>query len=280
MIWRGKNFNFDFADDRALVMGVLNVTPDSFSDGGKFAEPMAAETRAFEMAAQGADLIDIGGESTRPGATPVSAEEELRRVLPVIERLVALKFPLPISIDTYKARVAREVLSAGAAIVNDISAGNDPEMFGVVRDADAGLILMHMLGTPQTMQKNPQYGEVVGEIVEVLSARLQAARDAGIAGERLAVDPGLGFGKTVEHNLEIIARLGELRGLGCPILSGPSRKSFVRKTVGETPVAVLGGTMAAVATSVLNGARIVRVHDVEVIVPMTKLLAQFRKREG
>jgi len=260
-------------------MGVLNVTPDSFSDGGKFVGVDRAVEHAQEMARAGADIIDIGGESTRPGAVPVGAEEELRRILPVVERLSVERgasgtsshqSPVTISIDTTKAVVAEKALGAGAWIVNDISALRfDPRMVDVVRDAGAGLVLMHMQGTPPTMQHAPQYDDVVAEVRAFLAERIAFAEARGLKKSQIAVDPGIGFGKTVEHNLQLLARLEELTSLGCPVLVGPSRKSFIGKVLAPPGAGAgrdaddrLWGTVAIVAWAVTRGARIVRVHDV------------------
>jgi dihydropteroate synthase len=250
-------------------MGILNVTPDSFSDGGRFTDTDRAVAHAEAMAAQGADLLDIGGESSRPGSEPVPAEEELRRVIPVIRRL-AKRLRIPISIDTTKASVARAALSEGAAIINDISALQaDPEMIRTAVETGGAVVLMHMQGRPKTMQDQPAYRDVVREIRDFLTGRVAAAREGGIPSERIAVDPGIGFGKTLPHNLEILRRLSELDSLGLPVLVGPSRKSFIG-TVLDLPVEErLEGTAAAVAAAVLNGARILRVHDVE---PMRRVV--------
>jgi len=247
-------------------MGVLNVTPDSFSDGGKFLDVDAAVQHARDMARAGADIVDIGGESTRPGAAPVSADEELRRVLPVIEHLQDLL----VSVDTTRAAVAEKSLAAGARIVNDISALRfDARMADVVRDAGAGVVLMHMQGTPQTMQQSPAYENVVAEVRSFLAERIAFAESRGLKKTQIAVDPGIGFGKTVAHNLQLLARLGELHSLGCPIAVGTSRKSFLGKVLaagegerGSEADARLWGTAATVAWSVAQGARVVRVHDV------------------
>ena len=258
---------------RTLVMGILNVTPDSFSDGGKFFTRESALERARQLIREGADIIDIGGESTRPGAEPVPAAEELSRVIPVI-RAIRQESSVPISIDTYKATVAEAALDAGANIVNDISALRfDPQMVKVVARARVPVVLMHMLGEPRTMQQNPVYTDVVREIKEFLGERIAFARAHGI--EKIIIDPGIGFGKTVAHNLEILRRLSELKELGCPILIGTSRKSFIGKLGGteEHPLPVqerLEGTIASNVIAVLNGAQIVRVHDVAV---MKKALA-------
>lgn len=250
---------------RTLVMGILNVTPDSFSDGGRFFSLESAVAHARQLIREGADIIDVGGESTRPGAEPVPAEEELRRVLPVI-RAIRKEFSVPISIDTYKAIVAEAALAAGANIVNDISALRfDPQMVEVVAHARVPIVLMHMLGTPQTMQQNPVYTDVVREIKEFLGERIAFARAHGI--REIIIDPGIGFGKTVAHNVEILRRLSELKDLGCPILIGTSRKSFIGKLGGteENPLPIserLEGTIASNVIAVLHGAQIVRVHDV------------------
>jgi dihydropteroate synthase len=258
---------------RTLVMGILNVTPDSFSDGGRFFALERAVEHARRLTAEGADILDIGGESSRPGAQPVPEEEELRRVVPVI-RAIRQESAVPISVDTYKAAVAEAALEAGANIVNDISALRfDPRMVTVVARARVPVVLMHMLGEPRTMQQNPVYTDVVREIKEFLAERIAFARAHGI--ERILIDPGIGFGKTVEHNIEILRRLGELRGLGCPLLIGTSRKSFIGRLGSTTaePLPIherLEGTIASTVIAVLNGAQIVRVHDVA---PMKRALA-------
>ena len=256
---------FQWDSSRALIMGVLNVTPDSFSDGGKFLNVDKAVAHAREMARAGADIIDVGGESTRPGAEPVSLEEELRRVLSVVERLQ----DLVVSVDTTKAAVAEQALAAGARVVNDISALRfDPRMVNVVRDAGAGVVLMHMQGTPQTMQQTPRYKDVVAEVSSFLAERIAFAKAQGLKKSQIAVDPGIGFGKTVEDNLRLLARLDDFSSLGCPVLVGTSRKSFIGKvlaTPGDGPRMAderLWGTAATVAWSVGHGARILRVHDV------------------
>jgi dihydropteroate synthase len=252
-------------------MGVLNVTPDSFSDGGKFLGVDRAVEHAREMARAGADMIDIGGESTRPGAAIVSAEEELRRVLPVIERLQ----DLVVSVDTTKAVVAEKALAAGARIVNDISALRfDSRMADVVRDAGAGVVLMHMQGTPQTMQRGPRYADVVTAVRSFLAERIVFAESHGLKKSQIAVDPGTGFGKTVAHNLRLLARLGEFGALGCALLVGTSRKSFIGKVLGpghETDER-LWGTAATVAWAVAQGARVVRVHDVAEMADVVRMV--------
>jgi dihydropteroate synthase len=245
-----------------LVLGIVNVTPDSFSDGGQFASPEAAISHGLKLAELGADLLDVGGESTRPGAAPVPLDEELRRVVPVVRGLTE-RTSVPLSIDTYKAETARQALAAGAHVVNDVTALGDPGMAAVVRDSGAGLILMHMQGTPATMQLNPTYGDVAAEVARFLEARLQAAADLGIAGVRVALDPGAGFGKTVEHNLELLARLEELQRLGRPVCLGVSRKGFLGKLLGRPKGEHLAGSLAAVCHALGRGAaQIVRVHDV------------------
>jgi dihydropteroate synthase len=249
--------------ERTLVMGVLNVTPDSFSDGGAYLEPGAAAERALEMQAQGADLIDLGGESTRPGSDPVSAEAELARVLPVLERLRG-RLRVPLSIDTQKAVVAQAALEAGAEIVNDVSAlRTNPALGEVVRRARAGLILMHMRGVPKAMQRRPFARDVMRDVARGLREALARARQAGIPRARIVLDPGIGFGKSVEQNCEILARLPELAGLGYPLLVGTSRKSFLSALVEDAPEqARIWATAASVVAAVLGGAHLVRVHDV------------------
>ena len=248
--------------ERVLIMGVLNVTPDSFSDGGRYPDVAAAVARAEAMEADGADLLDIGGESSRPGAQPVSLEEELARVLPVVSALAG-RVRVPISVDTTKAEVARRALDAGAAVINDISAlRGDPGMADVVARSRAGLVLMHMQGTPAMMQDHPAYASVVEEVGDFLQARVDAAVSAGIDRERIAVDPGIGFGKTGEQSLALMGGLAAFLSLGRPIVIGPSRKSFVGAVL-ERPVHEREwGTAAAVAAGVLQGAHVVRVHSV------------------
>jgi len=265
---------------RTCVMGILNVTPDSFSDGGRFYDPDAALAQGERMAAEGADLIDIGGESTRPFAEPIPVAEEIRRVVPVIAAL-SRRTAVPISIDTTKAEVARRALAAGASMVNDISGlQHDPELARAAAEAGAPLVLMHMRGEPRTMQVDPRYDDLLGEIRDHLSRAVARAETMGVDRSRLVVDPGIGFGKTPAHNLELIRRLAEFAGLGLPLLVGPSRKSFIRRLVkppevkdipAELPV-VETGTQAAVAAAVMNGAHIVRVHDVAATVATVKVV--------
>jgi dihydropteroate synthase len=246
---------------RPAVMGIVNVTPDSFSDGGRFLDPDAAVAHGLALVAAGADVLDVGGESTRPGATPVAEHDERDRVLPVVARLAA-EVAVPISVDTRKAAVADAALAAGATVVNDVAAGDDPDMLAVVAAADAGLVLMHMQGDPRTMQDAPAYGDVVAEVGDFLVDRVARARAAGIADGALCVDPGFGFGKTAAHNLALLARLDELVGrVDVPVLVGTSRKSFIGAVLGDAPLARDDGTLAAVVWAVDRGARVVRVHD-------------------
>jgi len=265
-------------------MGILNVTPDSFSDGGAFDDVERAVAHAREMAVAGADIIDIGGESTRPGAAPVSEEEEIRRVVPVIERLVAdgmtvttatsnRQSPIIISVDTTKAAVAERALAAGARVINDISALRfDARMAEVVAAGGAGVVLMHMQGTPQTMQIAPCYTDVVAEVRAFLAERIAFAESRGIKKSQIAIDPGIGFGKSVEHNLTLLRHLEQFGALGCPMLVGASRKSFIGKTLGREPHERLAGSLAVAAWAVAHGARIVRVHDVAATVDVMRMV--------
>ncbi len=259
--------------ERPAVMGIVNVTPDSFSDGGRFLDPDAAIAHGLALVEEGADLLDVGGESTRPGAEPVGEDEELRRVLPVVEGLAAVG--VPVSIDTSKAAVAAAALAAGATVVNDVAAGADPEMFAVVAAASAGLVVMHMQGEPRTMQHDPHYDDVVVEVGDFLLDRLAAARGAGIPTAALCADPGLGFGKTVAHNVALLTRLGDLVGrVDVPVLVGPSRKSFIARLIGDDRVETLDdGTLATAVWAVDQGARIVRVHDAAAAADALRLLA-------
>ena len=245
------------------LMGVVNVTPDSFSDGGHYLDADAAVAHGLELEAEGAQILDVGGESTRPGAAPVSAEEELRRVLPVIEGLVAAGARAQISIDTSKAMVAAAALDAGATFVNDVTAlRGDPAMAELVGASGADCCLMHMLGEPRTMQRDPRYGDVVGEVRAFLEERLAFAVAAGIDEQRIMLDPGIGFGKTVAHNLELLARLEELVAIGRPVIVGPSRKAFLGRLTGRPVDQRLAGTIAACVVAYAHGARVFRVHDV------------------
>ena len=253
-------------------MGILNVTPDSFSDGGAFLAPEAAVTQALAMEAAGAGLIDIGGESTRPGASPVSVEEELHRILPVLQPL-ATQLRIPISVDTSKAEVADAALRAGACLINDVTAlRGDPAMAGVVARHRAGIILMHMRGSPRTMQRSPRYHEVVGEVRRFLAQAAARARAAGIRRNRILIDPGIGFGKTLRHTLELLRGLPRLLSLGYPVVLGASRKSFIGALT-EAPVDErLPGSLACVAFAQRLGVHVVRVHDVRDTVQCLRVL--------
>ncbi len=247
---------------RTALMGVLNVTPDSFSDGGRYFDPARAISRGVELARDGADIIDVGGESTRPGARHVSSKEEIDRVIPVIRGL-RRAVSIPISIDTYKAPVARAALDEGADMVNDISAMRfDPAMVSLVAAEKVPVVLMHMQGKPQTMQKNPQYRDVLEEVKGFLFSRVHYALAAGVRSEQIIVDPGIGFGKDLRHNLKLLQGLPALTSLGWPLLVGPSRKTFIGTLLGVGPEDRLEGTLAAAVGAVLWGANIIRVHDV------------------
>jgi len=261
MLLRARQFKFIFPRP-ALIMGVVNVTPDSFSDGGKFFHTDAAVAHGLELAAQGADLLDVGGESTRPRATPVSEAEELRRVIPVVEQLAA-RVKIPISIDTMKPEVARAAIAAGASIVNDVAANReDDAMARVVAGAGAGYVLMHMQGTPQTMQTNPLYADVVREVGEFFSGKIQRLNDCGIAREQVILDVGIGFGKSLEHNLLLIAGLRSFTKLERPLLLGVSRKSFLGGLAGEETAGRLPAALACAALALESGVQIIRTHDV------------------
>ena len=249
---------------RTLLMGVLNVTPDSFSDGGKFLETSEAVEHALVMEADGADVVDVGGCSTRPGAEDPGEREEIARVVPVIERLRA-KSRVAISVDTYRPAVATAALDAGAEVINDVTALADPAMRELAASRDAAVVLMHMRGTPRTMQRDPRYADLMGEIFRFLADAVRRAESSGVRRERIAVDPGFGFGKTVEHNLVILARLAEFRSLGCPVAVGTSRKSTLGKVLDRPVEGRLYGTAATAALAVASGAAIVRVHDVAAI---------------
>lgn len=273
--WKGYSLDLS---KRTHVMGILNVTPDSFSDGGLYLEWDKAIERAIQMEEEGADIIDIGGESTRPGAAPVSLDEELERVIPVIEGLRG-RLKTPISIDTYKGRVAEEAIRVGASIINDISGLMfDPEMAGLSAKYDIPLIIMHIKGTPRDMQVNPVYEDIIGEIIDFLEERISIAIKVGVREDRIIIDPGIGFGKTFEHNIEIISRLGEFSSLGRPILFGPSRKSFIGNILNLPPAERLEGTAAAVAIGIMKGANIVRVHDVLTMVKVAKVADAIKQR--
>ena len=249
--------------DRTLIMGILNVTPDSFSDGGQFFDIAQAVIRGLKVADEGADIIDVGGESTRPGSVAVPLAEELRRVIPVV-RTLAERTSCLISVDTTKAIVARAALAAGAHIINDVSAATwDPAMAAVAVEFKAGLVLMHCQGNPQTMQQDPHYTDVVAEVRSYLAARLEALAAAGLTRDHMVVDPGIGFGKTLEHNLALLRHLDQFSALARPILIGVSRKTMLGKLTGrEKPEQRLAGGLAALTSAVLRGARIIRTHDV------------------
>jgi dihydropteroate synthase len=259
---------------------VLNVTPDSFSDGGRFLDPDAAVDQALRMASEGADLIDVGGESTRPGAPEIPEEEELRRVIPVLSRLARARFPVPVSIDTSSAVVARAALDTGAALVNDVRGLADPALARVVAEAGAPVVLMHMRGTPRDMRERATYRDVVGEVRSELAAAMARAEEAGVQRERILLDPGIGFAKTAEQSMEVLARLSELLSLGRPLFVGPSRKSFIGAVTGAPPDERLSGTLAAVTAAVLAGAAFVRVHDVAASRQAARVAAALRTSGG
>jgi dihydropteroate synthase len=245
------------------IMGVVNVTPDSFSDGGVFEDDVAAIAHARRLAAEGAAIIDVGGESTRPGAGPVPPEQELERTIPVVEGVAGLHLPVQISIDTMKLAVAEAAIEAGAGYVNDVTAfRHDPELAALVADRDVDCCLMHMLGEPRTMQDDPQYDDVVDDVKAFLEERLTAATRAGIAEERIQLDPGIGFGKTLEHNLELLRRLDELAAIGRPLVIGTSRKSFLGRITGRDVTERVYATVATTVIAFERGARVFRVHDV------------------
>ena len=249
---------------RTLVMGIVNVTPDSFSDGGKYYAPITAIDFAFKLIDEGADIIDIGGESTRPGADKVSCSEELTRVIPVIEGIRSNNNKILISIDTTKAMVAKEAVEAGANIINDVSGLSfDNQMPETIAQLKAPVIIMHMKGNPSDMQENPKYKDVIDEIITYFKEKINIAINSGIEREMIILDPGIGFGKTVEHNFKILSELNRFNKLELPLLIGPSRKSFIGLTLNLPPEDRLDGTAATVAVGVNNGARIVRVHDVK-----------------
>ncbi len=258
---KGKGFKFDFSK-KTYIMGILNVTPDSFSDGGKFFSKNLAIEHGLEMAEEGADIIDVGGESTRPGSEPISLDEELNRVIPVIEGIRKSK-KIPISIDTYKPEVAKAALEAGASMINDIYGLRFPRMLELVAEEGVPIVIMHMKGTPKDMQQNPVYEDVISEIYRFLSDQVKKATDGGVRKESIIIDPGIGFGKTKEHNLELIRRLSEFKSLGQPILVGPSRKSFIGFTLNLPVEERLEGTIAVSTLAIWEGANILRLHDVK-----------------
>ena len=280
MLFRARQFKFVFPRP-ALVMGVVNVTPDSFSDGGKFLDVNAALAQALELAAQGAEILDLGGESTRPGAEPVSETEELRRVLPVIGHLAG-RVHIPISVDTVKPAVARAALAAGASIINDVAANReDGLMWEVVAEFKAGYVCMHARGTPRTMQENPVYRDVVCEVGEFFQDRLKRLNAVGVAADQVMLDVGIGFGKTMEHNLQLLANLRSFTTMARPLLIGVSRKSFIGKLLGTDLDKRLPGSLACACLAIESGAQIIRAHDVAETVQAVRMteavLARKRK---
>jgi len=259
-------------NNRTHIMGILNVTPDSFSDGGQFYHPDQAIEHGIRMAEEGADIIDIGAESTRPGADPVSVDDELKRLIPVVEGILK-RIDVLLSIDTYKSSVAEEALKVGAHIINDISGLRfDDRMKQIAARFKVPVIIMHIKGEPKNMQQNPHYDNLVGEIYNYFAESIQIATDSGIDRNKIVIDPGIGFGKRLQDNFEILRRLSEFQGLDCPILIGPSRKSFIGKVLDVPSDQRLEGTIAAVAIGVQNGAHIVRVHDVKEIVRACRII--------
>lgn len=274
-----KNFSLDFSK-KTYIMGILNITPDSFSDGGLYFDKPAAIERSIQMVEDGADIIDIGGESTRPGSESITIEEELKRTIPVIEAL-AKEIKIPISIDTYKSEVARIALDAGASMVNDISGLRfDPKMSEVVSEYKVPIVIMHIKGRPKDMQQNPVYEALIPEIMDYLRCSIAIATRSEISDNKIIIDPGIGFGKTSDHNLEIINKLREFTSLEKPILIGPSRKAFIGKSLGDVPVTDrLEGTAAAVAISIMNGANMIRAHDVKEMARVAKVADAVKKEK-
>ncbi|MBU1341351.1 MAG: dihydropteroate synthase [Proteobacteria bacterium] len=277
-------FRLELGGSQTCIMGILNATPDSFSDGGKFNTFDTAVRQGLKLVEDGAHILDIGGESSRPFAAPVSEQQELDRVIPVIEAL-SKQIDIPISIDTVKSGVAKEALNAGAAIINDISAfEKDPAMADLAAQKNVPVVLMHMKGTPETMQVNPGYDDLMLEITTYLSLRADYAMQKGVQKHHIILDPGIGFGKTVAHNLVLINHLEKITALGFPVLMGPSRKSFIQNILSQKEMTPVGadsiktecGTLAAVAASILNGAHIVRVHDVEKVTAFTHIIDSIR----
>ena len=281
--WQGRSWSIrggSVALDRPVVMGILNLTPDSFSDGGELSDTAAALRRAEAMVDHGAGILDVGGESTRPGASSVSAEQELERLLPFLEA-AAGTVPVPISVDTRKAEVAQACLEAGASVVNDVSGlTHDPRMAGVVAEASAGVVIMHMRGDPSTMASLADYGHLAAEVAGELSAAVQGALHAGIAREAIVVDPGIGFAKTATQSLALLGNLGSIRALGFPVLVGPSRKSFLGAVLGVPANERLHGTVAACVAAYLQGARIFRVHDVKPVVEALQVMQAIQEAAG
>jgi dihydropteroate synthase len=274
--WQIRGGELDLAGP-PLVMGVVNVTPDSFSDGGRYREPAAAIAHGLRLAEVGAAILDVGGESTRPGSLPVEAAEELRRVLPVIEAL-ARQTRVPISVDTSKALVARQAVAAGARIINDVTAlTGDPAMPQVALETGCGVCAMHMQGTPHAMQQNPAYGNVVAEVSDYLRARRDALKAAGIPQQRIALDPGIGFGKNLDHNLALLRSAWRLHELGCPVVVGPSRKAFIGHLLGEMAADRTAGTLGAALALARQGVQVLRVHDVA---PLRQAMLVFEAAGG
>lgn len=271
MQFRCATYTLDFSSPK--VMGIVNVTPDSFSDGGKYTRTEAAVTHALQLIEEGASVLDIGGESTRPNAVAVPLEEELQRVIPVIEALVAHRVPVPISIDTYKPAVMRAAIAAGASIVNDVRGLQEPGAVDVLADSSAGVCIMHMQGTPQTMQDHPHYEDVVTEVKSFLKQRRDLCLAAGIAHERIMLDPGFGFGKTRAHNIALAKALPDFLALECPLLVGLSRKSVLGQMTGNDVDARLYASVAAAVVSAMQGAHLLRVHDVKATVEALKVVA-------
>jgi dihydropteroate synthase len=278
MTWHARQFAFEFPRP-ALVMGIVNVTPDSFFDGGRYYGTEAAVRHALDLVGQGADLLDIGGESTRPGAVPVDEAEELRRVLPVIEQLAA-RVTVPISIDTVKPGVAAAAIRAGASLINDVAANRtDPEMWEVAGATGAGYVAMHMQGTPQTMQQQPEYADVAGAVDEFFGRSLQHLQQAGVRPEQVVLDVGIGFGKTAEHNLQLLAALSQFKRWGRPLLLGVSRKSFLGKLLGAGAEERLPGSLACACWAAQAGVAILRAHDVQETVQALRLTEALMKRK-
>lgn len=274
MQFRCGRFTLDF--DTPKVMGIVNVTPDSFSDGGKYNQTDVAVNHALQLIEQGAAVLDIGGESTRPGAMPVPEKEELGRVIPVIKTLVEREIPVPISIDTYKPAVMRAAIAAGASIVNDVRGMQEKEAISIVADSDAGVCIMHMQGMPQTMQESPQYDDVVVEVKDFLKMQRDACVTAGIGQDRIMLDPGFGFGKTRAHNIALAKALPQFLELDCPLLVGLSRKSVLGQVTGNDVDARLYASIAAAVTSAWQGAHLLRVHDVKATVEALKVVAALK----
>lgn len=269
MILNCASYTIDLSK-RTHIMGILNITPDSFYDGGLYYNREKAVKRAINMEEEGADIIDIGGESTRPGSKSISAKEEIKRILPVINKIIK-RLKIPISIDTYKSEVAKAALDSGASIVNDITGLRDEKTAALVKEYNAGVVLMHMKGMPSTMQKNPEYKNLIDDIRTSLKESISIAKGAGIKDSQIIIDPGIGFGKTPGHNLKLLKRLKEFKSLKFPILIGPSRKSFIGAVLGLSIDKRLIATVAAVAISIYNGANIVRVHDVKKMFEVARL---------